>query len=79
MTNINLKYPITFRKNTLKLDEVPDELFLHQTDYRRYNRMLCKTDLVQWHIYNNLESQTVDEGSAIHRLTECNAKRLSKV
>lgn len=46
MTNINLKYPITFRKDSIKIDKVPPELYTG-SDNRRYKRLLCKTDTVQ--------------------------------
>jgi hypothetical protein len=50
MTNINLKFPITMRKDAINLESVPEDLY-SCSDNRRYKRVLCKTDAVQWYIH----------------------------
>lgn len=54
MTNINLKYPITFRDDLIDKNDVPENLYSISKDSRRYNRTLCKLDMVKWYIHNGV-------------------------
>lgn len=74
MTNINLKYPITLREDMVNIKDVPSELFCERKDSRRYNRTLCKLDMIKWYINNDHkpDQNTID---IIEKLFSSNAKR----
>lgn len=79
MTNINLKYPITFRRDAINTNIIPKELICLTADNRRYNRVMCKTDLVQWYIHDHEVEQDETVVLAINKLFESNRKRLDVI
>ncbi|CAG9562452.1 unnamed protein product [Danaus chrysippus] len=70
--------PTTFRKDAVDLDEVPTELY-SKSDNRRFNRLMCKTDLVQWYIHEDGKKVEEDTKRAVKQLFDNNQDRLEKV
>lgn len=77
MTNINQKYPITVRKDSIDLKLVPQELIFDRDDNRRHNRILCEKDLVTWYINSKVESK--EEDKSITKLFDSNLKKFDLV
>lgn len=80
MTNINIKFPITFKSDKINIDTIPQQLFANTTDNRRKGRLLCKTDMVTWYI-DNIEGN-IAKDSAIEKLFESsvqNSKKCSNI
>ena len=74
MTNINIKFLITFKVDKINTDLVPSDLYANISDNRRSGRVLCKTDMIQWYI-NNVEENNEKVASVI-KLFESSSKKL---
>lgn len=77
MTNINVKFPITFKSNRLSTDLIPKEYYANISDNRRSGRILCKTEMIHWYI-DNIDENDEKEVS-ITKLFESSSKKFEKV
>lgn len=77
MTNINIKFPITFKLDRINTEMIPPELYSNVKDNRRGGRILCKTDMVQWYV-DNIDENNAKIASVI-QLFESSSKNFDKV
>lgn len=77
MTNINVKFPITFKSDRINTELIPIELFSKVSDNRRSGRVLCKTEMIHWYI-DNVDENT-EKVPSIIKLFEASSNKFKKV
>lgn len=77
MTNINMKFPITFKRDKINTDVVPKEMISDVVDNRRNGRVLCKTNMISWYI-DNIDGE-IEKHASITKLFDASMKKYDKV